>query len=161
MKNLESKISSICKNTEIKDTIIQRTVEIQHGSITGLKRALARRDKIRNNPDPNKQEKKVQVFAHTKKILEDICPQFNFLTAKEQKTCCRDMSRELERDVWQWIAEREEVKTNTPPVNSDYKGLEKMFNIGNESLDQLSFLEKCIAMKPKSIKTPDGWEIIF
>jgi len=159
MKNLESKTSSICKNTEIKDTILQRTVEIQHGSITGLKRALARRDELRRNPDPDK--KKVHVFGHTKKILKEICPEFRFLTAVEKKRCCRDMSRELEKDVWQWIAEREEVKTNTPPVNSDYKGLEKMFNIGNESSDQLSFLEKCISMKPKSIKTPDGWEIIF
>ena len=141
--------------------VIQRTVEIQHGSILGLKRALARRDAIRNNSDPNKKKKKAQVFGHTKKILTDICPEFRFLTAVEKKRCCRDMSRELEKDVWQWIAEREEVKTDTPPVNSDYKGLEKMFNIGNESLDQLSFLEKCIAMKPKSIKTPDGFEFIF
>ena len=149
MKTKEKPHLIICNNHEIRNQLIQEHVDNQYGSISAFEDAVKDRDC----------GKRTKIFCLVKPLLSQM-PAFKALTPVGQKSCLREMSRYLNRDAKSWIANNKN-KVSTPPVNEDYKGLDKLFATNNPVSNEMNTIEKLVSMGAKTIKTPDGWEATF
>lgn len=149
MKTKEKPHLIICNNHEIRNQLIQDHVDNQYGSLSAFEDAVKDRDR----------GKRTKIFGLVKPLLSEM-PVFQALSPTLQKSCLREMSRYLNRDAKSWIANKK-GKTSAPPVNDDFKGLDKLFASNNSVSKEMDTIEKLVSMGAKTIKTPDGWEASF